>query len=169
MKNQGRLGAALVRSVLMIGEPDMAKSTSKWQIDPYYDSPDWRNLRSIVCTRDRNICQYCGAIGYQADHVIPRKHHGADHETNLVCCCATCNRTACNTKFTSFDHKKKWILVARGILKPDIRPALPKRPRPQAYPVRKPPHRGTLREKLAIKNNPSAIEEEAFLFKKSQS
>ncbi len=52
--------------------------------------------RKNILLRDRNTCQYCGAVMNAAeltlDHVIPRSRGGASTWENLVACCHTCNR-----------------------------------------------------------------------------
>jgi 5-methylcytosine-specific restriction endonuclease McrA len=52
--------------------------------------------RKNILLRDRNTCQYCGAVFGAAeltlDHVIPRSRGGASTWENLVACCHSCNR-----------------------------------------------------------------------------
>jgi 5-methylcytosine-specific restriction endonuclease McrA len=52
--------------------------------------------RKNILLRDRNICQYCGAVlpsgELTLDHVIPRSRGGASTWENLVACCHSCNR-----------------------------------------------------------------------------
>src|SRR5207237_384745 len=52
--------------------------------------------RKNILLRDRNICQYCGAVLSAAeltlDHVIPRSRGGSSTWENLVACCHACNR-----------------------------------------------------------------------------
>ena len=141
------------------------KTPQKYEIDPYYDTPEWRDLRMRVCQRDKHLCQYCGDRGFQADHIVPRKRGGPDTMKNLVCCCHTCNKTALNSTFVSFSAKKRWLLVARGIVeKPPVKPFVRHQ---KTYLERKPPKRGLLRQKLAEKNNPDHFQMESLL--KSQS
>lgn len=92
----------------------------KYTIDKFYDSAEWRILRFDCLIRDKHICQYCGEKAHQADHVIPRKKGGADHLSNLVAACASCNRVAGGSRFESFEAKKQWVLEHRGI--PEKRP-----------------------------------------------
>jgi len=82
---------------------------SQYTIDPYYDSPEWRELRRQVLDRDHSTCFYCHGPAHQADHVVPRKKGGKDRVHNLVACCATCNRTAGNRVFKNRETKKKWV------------------------------------------------------------
>lgn len=143
------------------------KST-KYEIDPYYDTPEWRTLRYQTLKRDGHTCQYCGDKAFQADHVIPRKKKGPDHLSNLVACCKECNKTAGNSKFVSFDAKKKWVLKTRGITKPTPRPVkayVPKQNRSATFGKTK---RGSLRKRLAEKNQPMTYQMERLL-KDSQS
>ena len=94
--------------------------TTKYTIDPYYDSEDWRWLRLRVLNRDQSVCYYCHGEAHQVDHVRPRRYGGTDSTKNLVACCATCNKTAGNKIFLSKESKKKWILANR----------LPEEPKP---------------------------------------
>lgn len=51
--------------------------------------------RKGILLRDRNTCQYCGAVlpsrDLTLDHVIPRSRHGAAVWENLVASCFACN------------------------------------------------------------------------------
>lgn len=94
----------------------------RFQVDPYYDSVEWRILRFDVLLRDKHVCQYCGEPARQADHVIPRKCGGYDHIDNLVAACSSCNRIAGNNRFSTFDEKKLWILTHRKKFLNDKRP-----------------------------------------------
>ena len=84
-------------------------------IDPFYLSHTWRILRFDVIQRDKQVCFYCGDVGRQADHVIPRKEGGEDTMDNLVCSCASCNRVAGNNVFPNRDDKRVWIRKHRGV------------------------------------------------------
>jgi len=79
-------------------------------VDPFYFSYTWKKLHDEVLARDHGLCRYCGSLGNQADHVIPRKRGGPDELSNLVCCCVRCNKLAGGKQFSSFKEKKKWIL-----------------------------------------------------------
>ena len=52
--------------------------------------------RKNILLRDRNTCQYCGAILSSSemtlDHVLPRSKGGLSTWENLVACCHDCNR-----------------------------------------------------------------------------
>jgi 5-methylcytosine-specific restriction endonuclease McrA len=49
--------------------------------------------RRAVFARDDWTCQYCGArTGLTVDHVIPRSKGGSSDWSNIVACCAPCNR-----------------------------------------------------------------------------
>lgn len=136
-----------------------------YKIDPYYDSPEWRTLRSSVLKRDKRICQYCGGLAHQADHVIPRRKGGPDKLTNLVACCATCNKTAGGSLFPSFSEKKTYILKNR-------KKHIPKRAVPPSKHQKVPTVMSVkltgLRKRLALKNNPTHVKD-ARLLDKSQS
>lgn len=90
-----------------------AHGPSKFRIDPFYDSATWRNLRKATLDRDGHKCRYCGNVARQADHVIPRSKGGVDDLSNLVACCADCNKLAGGNLFSSFAAKKKWIVENR--------------------------------------------------------
>jgi 5-methylcytosine-specific restriction endonuclease McrA len=64
----------------------------------------WRRLRALVLDRDAHRCQVpvdggtagnggrvCGAHASHVDHVLPRKHGGSDHPSNLRAACSSCN------------------------------------------------------------------------------
>lgn len=52
--------------------------------------------RKNIYARDRNVCQYCGvkfsSHELTLDHVLPESKGGAFSWSNLVSCCAPCNR-----------------------------------------------------------------------------
>lgn len=52
--------------------------------------------RKNILLRDRNSCQYCGAVlpscELTLDHVVPRSRGGISTWENLVACCHVCNR-----------------------------------------------------------------------------
>ena len=52
--------------------------------------------RKNILMRDRNTCQYCGAVlvagELTLDHVVPRSRGGVSAWENLVACCHGCNR-----------------------------------------------------------------------------
>ena len=52
--------------------------------------------RKNILLRDRNSCQYCGAVLASSeltlDHVVPRSRGGLSTWENLVACCHSCNR-----------------------------------------------------------------------------
>ncbi|MGH9508682.1 MAG: HNH endonuclease [Terriglobales bacterium] len=52
--------------------------------------------RKNILLRDRNACQYCGAVLHSSDltldHVEPRSRGGLSSWENLVACCHPCNR-----------------------------------------------------------------------------
>ncbi len=57
--------------------------------DPYYLTPEWRDLRRQTLERDGGICTVlgCGRRALVADHIIARKAGGADalHNTRSLC------------------------------------------------------------------------------------
>jgi 5-methylcytosine-specific restriction endonuclease McrA len=54
-------------------------------------------LRRVIFERARHACEYCGVLAdfdplpFCVDHVIAQQHHGATVESNLACCCFSCN------------------------------------------------------------------------------
>jgi len=57
--------------------------------DPYYLTPEWRELRRQTLERDGGLCTVpgCGRPAMVADHIIARKEGGADalHNTRSLC------------------------------------------------------------------------------------
>jgi 5-methylcytosine-specific restriction enzyme A len=57
--------------------------------DPYYLTPEWRELRRQTLERDRGVCTVpgCGRAAVVADHIVARKAGGADalHNTRSLC------------------------------------------------------------------------------------
>ena len=55
------------------------------------------NLRRWVWERASGRCEYCqmrqefDELTFQIEHIIPRKHHGADDAENLALACFACN------------------------------------------------------------------------------
>ncbi len=124
-------------------------------IDPYYDTPEWRELRGRCLQRDKGICQYCGSRAHQADHVIPRSKGGADHLDNLLACCAPCNKAAASSCFPSVAQKRQFILSTRKIVKLVDPIVIPDhRKRKAARLERKPRPLSPLRQKLAERRSP---------------
>jgi hypothetical protein len=64
--------------------------------------------RLIVRERAQKQCEYCriveksGVIGFQADHIIPPMHGGADEIENLAWACFRCNNRK-GTNIASID------------------------------------------------------------------
>jgi len=55
-------------------------------------------LRAAVRKRAISCCEYCQRrevdsplIPFHIEHIVPRKHGGADHLDNLALACAECN------------------------------------------------------------------------------
>ena len=59
------------------------------EADPYYLTPEWRELRGQTLERDGGICTVpgCGRAAVVADHIVSRKAGGADalHNTRSLC------------------------------------------------------------------------------------
>lgn len=91
-------------------------------IPAYYRTKEWKMLRKQILERDHHTCMYCGNKAIQADHIMPRRHGGADSHENLVASCAPCNRVAGSRIFKTFEEKKWWLLVRRKHFDPDLIP-----------------------------------------------
>lgn len=57
-----------------------------------------RALRAFVRARALQRCEYCGLeqttvplVAFHVDHIVPRKHGGADGDDNLALACFHCN------------------------------------------------------------------------------
>jgi 5-methylcytosine-specific restriction endonuclease McrA len=61
-------------------------------------------IKRWVLQRDNYTCAYCGDLGLEVDHVIPRMHGGRDIPSNLVASCSRCN----NLKGTSCAECPNW-------------------------------------------------------------
>jgi 5-methylcytosine-specific restriction enzyme A len=63
------------------------------EADPYYLTPEWRELRRQTLERDGGVCTVpgCGRAAVVADHIVSRKAGGADALPNLrsLCPCTT--------------------------------------------------------------------------------
>ena len=57
--------------------------------DPYYLTPEWRELRRRTLERDGGVCTVsgCGRPAVVADHIATRKAGGADALHNLRSLC----------------------------------------------------------------------------------
>jgi len=59
------------------------------EADPYYLTPEWRELRRQTLDRDGGVCTVpgCGRSAVVADHIVSRKAGGADalHNTRSLC------------------------------------------------------------------------------------
>jgi 5-methylcytosine-specific restriction endonuclease McrA len=51
----------------------------------------WAKIRAHVLRRDNNVCQYCGDVATEVDHVVPVSRGGSHKTNNLVASCKTCN------------------------------------------------------------------------------
>jgi len=65
--------------------------------------------RKNILLRDRNTCQYCGAVlasgELTLDHVVPRSRGGLSTWENLVACCHPCNHRKGNQLLIETDLK----------------------------------------------------------------
>lgn len=67
----------------------------------------WRELRALCLYRDSYTCRFCGGIGLEADHIIPRAFGGPDLLSNLQTLCRTCNAA----KGIRIVPLESWLLV----------------------------------------------------------
>ena len=51
----------------------------------------WKTLRVEVLERDSYVCQHCGGIATEADHITPKSKGGLDQLDNLIASCKPCN------------------------------------------------------------------------------
>lgn len=75
---------------------DWMKSTyAPSQQESFWDSKEWKHLRSRVLRKANYICQRCDkkfySIDLSAHHIKPRAEGGADIFENLVCLCHPCH------------------------------------------------------------------------------
>ena len=71
----------------------------------YYNTPEWKALRSQALERDNYTCQDCGSKGKEhtdrkdkakltAHHIIDRNSGGKDELANLKTVCGDCHRAS---------------------------------------------------------------------------
>ena len=60
--------------------------------DPKGYNRTWARKRAQVFALKGNKCEYCGQDASDVDHQTPRARGGSDDISNLVPCCAVCNR-----------------------------------------------------------------------------
>lgn len=56
----------------------------------------WRPIRRRILRRDGRVCQYCGGIAMEVDHIIPLSRGGTNDDSNLAAACFRCNRSKGN-------------------------------------------------------------------------
>jgi 5-methylcytosine-specific restriction endonuclease McrA len=66
-----------------------------------------------VWKRDGAICQYCGAVGTEVDHIVPYSWARDNSMENLVVACRDCNARAGNQMFDSFEDKQYFLLTEK--------------------------------------------------------
>jgi hypothetical protein len=84
------------------------------------DQQPERNRRNFsrATQRDGYRCRCCGEPADSVDHLIPVCYRSANRLVNLAAACMPCNRTAAGLVFASFDAKRAYIRVARGLPAP---------------------------------------------------
>lgn len=88
---------------------------SRWQHNPFYDTPEWRAKRDEVLRRDHGECYYCRLRGHYSPAVIVHHvlhledrpdlalsdtytdEHGKEHR-QLVSVCRDCHETVCHPR-----------------------------------------------------------------------
>jgi 5-methylcytosine-specific restriction protein A len=94
---------------------------SKENKEVFYQSEEWKSLRTWVFQSYNNICFSCGsADNLEVDHIQPisRFPHGALKHKNMQILCRTCNSLKSNKtsrRFKTSIHKKKNFLVPYNI------------------------------------------------------
>uniref|UniRef100_A0A7S0VRL5 HNH nuclease domain-containing protein n=1 Tax=Hemiselmis tepida TaxID=464990 RepID=A0A7S0VRL5_9CRYP len=63
--------------------------------------------RRTVLMRDKGICQYCGCLAENVDHVVPRSRGGKNNWENVVASCAPCNNRKADKMLKDTDMKLK--------------------------------------------------------------
>ncbi|MBB6669821.1 HNH endonuclease [Cohnella nanjingensis] len=61
-----------------------------------------KDFRSMILTRDRYTCYFCGEYGDTIDHLLPRSKGGHTTPDNCVCACNLCNQTKANRDLDEF-------------------------------------------------------------------
>uniref|UniRef100_UPI001D14FF16 HNH endonuclease n=1 Tax=Cohnella sp. REN36 TaxID=2887347 RepID=UPI001D14FF16 len=61
-----------------------------------------KDFRSMILTRDRYTCYFCGEYGDTIDHLLPRSKGGHTTPDNCVCACHLCNQTKANRDLDEF-------------------------------------------------------------------
>lgn len=51
----------------------------------------WRRVRAAILVRDHYVCQVCGVIAEEVDHIVPRSQGGSDDPSNLRAICVPCH------------------------------------------------------------------------------
>lgn len=71
-----------------------------------------RSIYDEIWERDDGICIYCGEVGQQVDHVVPRSAGGPSIRANGVVACRRCNLA----KLNQFDSSAESLLfITRAI------------------------------------------------------
>lgn len=76
-----------------------------------HSSPEWKQLRRQVLSRDRNRCQSCRihrSYGRKltAHHIVPRDQGGNDDLSNLITLCEPCHNTIEGQGLTEWQIKQ---------------------------------------------------------------
>lgn len=88
--------------------------------DPYYLTPEWKDIRRRRLLIDGYVCQHCGVkcLGKKknlprphVDHVIPRSKGGSDTLDNTQTLCVTCHN-----KKTRAEEQDRPAIGADGYL-----------------------------------------------------
>jgi hypothetical protein len=86
------------------------------------NSSHWKRIRLMVLNRDNYTCQWCGAYGNTADHILPVSKGGSDELENLVCACKKCNYSRQDKLISQmgagFFDSHSTAMSSRGLISP---------------------------------------------------
>ena len=95
-KNNKFMSFTSKRTARLLIKRDKAIKIDNNTIQLVFDKKDWIKLKKKVINKEHKICYICGKHmsddeKITVDHLIPRSRLGKDCESNLHCCCSTCN------------------------------------------------------------------------------
>ncbi len=65
-----------------------------------------KNKRHRIASKTDGRCFYCGDIGADIDHVIPKSKGGTNDISNLVIACKSCNRSKKDKSLDDFRYSE---------------------------------------------------------------
>jgi 5-methylcytosine-specific restriction protein A len=57
-----------------------------------HNIPGWKRIRQHILYRDQHMCQNCGAVATEVDHIKPLSQGGSSKPSNLQALCTPCNK-----------------------------------------------------------------------------